>query len=199
MRTPCPTAAGGQRRVSSVYTDALAHLTQGLALLEPLPDTPARAQQELAADDARPGADGDQGRRGPEVERVYTRARELCERVGEPAELFRVLWGMVSITCAGSTSGPEPGEELLSLAQRIQDPDLLLEAHHALWAILLPGEPAAARLHLDQGLRLYDPQRHRFCTRAIPGTIRGSATRGCGAIPGSSGTPTRRWPAARRL
>ena len=29
----------------------------------------------------------------PEVERVYTRARALCERVGEPAELFRVLWG----------------------------------------------------------------------------------------------------------
>jgi predicted ATPase len=57
----------------------------------------------------------------------------------------------------------ELGEELLSLAQGIQDPDLLLEAHHALWAILLyGGEPAAARPHLDQGLRLYDPQRHRL-------------------------------------
>ena len=29
----------------------------------------------------------------PEVERLYTRAHELCERVGEPTQLFRVLWG----------------------------------------------------------------------------------------------------------
>jgi predicted ATPase len=56
----------------------------------------------------------------------------------------------------------ELGEQLLSLAQRLQDPDLLLEAHHALWASLFFGsELAAARPHLDQGMRLYDPQRHR--------------------------------------
>jgi predicted ATPase len=48
------------------------------------------------------------------------------------------------------------------LAQHIQDPDLLLEAHHALWAILFyGGELAAVRPHLEQGRRLYDPQRHR--------------------------------------
>jgi predicted ATPase len=33
------------------------------------------------------------GANAPEVERLYTRARELCERVGEPVQLFRVLWG----------------------------------------------------------------------------------------------------------
>src|SRR2546427_8109437 len=54
------------------------------------------------------------------------------------------------------------GEQLLSLAQRLQDPDLVLEAHHALWATsFFGGEPAAARPHLEQGLRLYEPQRHR--------------------------------------
>jgi predicted ATPase len=54
------------------------------------------------------------------------------------------------------------GEQLLSLAQRLQDPDLLLEAHHALWATSFSGgELAAARSHQEQGLRLYDPQRHR--------------------------------------
>jgi predicted ATPase len=54
------------------------------------------------------------------------------------------------------------GEQLLSLAQRLEDPDLLLEAHHALWTSLFSGgEPAAARMHQEQGLRLYDPQRHR--------------------------------------
>jgi predicted ATPase len=54
------------------------------------------------------------------------------------------------------------GEQLLSLAERLQDPDLLLEAHHALWATsFFGGEPAATRPHQEQGLRLYEPQRHR--------------------------------------
>src|SRR2546428_202446 len=54
------------------------------------------------------------------------------------------------------------GEQLLSLAQRLEDPDLLLEAHHALWTTLFRGgELAAARPHLEEGLRLYEPQRHR--------------------------------------
>ena len=54
------------------------------------------------------------------------------------------------------------GEQLLSLAQHLHDPDLLLEAHHALWTTLLSGgELVAARPHLEQGTQLYDPQRHR--------------------------------------
>jgi predicted ATPase len=38
----------------------------------------------------------------------------------------------------------------------------LLEAHHTLWTTLLSGgELAAAQPHLEQGMKLYDPQRHR--------------------------------------
>jgi len=54
------------------------------------------------------------------------------------------------------------GEQLLSLAQRLQDSDFLLEAHHTLWTTLLSGgELAAAWPHLEQGMMLYAPQRHR--------------------------------------
>jgi predicted ATPase/class 3 adenylate cyclase len=158
--------AGQRASDRSAYVDAIAHLTQGLALLEPLPDTPERAQQELAVQmTLGPALMASKGGGAPEVEWVYTRARELCERVGEPAELFRVLWGVwyVYNLRGEQQRARELGEELLSLAQRIQDPDLLLEAHHALWAILFyGGELAAARPHLDHGLRLYDPQRHRL-------------------------------------
>ena len=104
------------------------------------------------------------GAAAPEVERLYTRARELCEQVGEPSQLFRVLWGLWSVYSArGEVQTRRAlGEQLLSLAQRLQAPDLLLEAHHALWATLLAGgELAAARPHQEQGMRLYDPQRHR--------------------------------------
>jgi predicted ATPase len=57
------------------------------------------------------------------------------------------------------------GEQLLSLAQRLHDADLLLEGYHALWATLLfSGELMAARAHLEQGMRLYEPQRHHTYT-----------------------------------
>ena len=30
----------------------------------------------------------------PEVERIYVRAQELCEQIGNTPELFRALWGL---------------------------------------------------------------------------------------------------------
>jgi predicted ATPase/class 3 adenylate cyclase len=158
--------AGQRASERSAYVDAVAHLTQALVVLKPLPDTTERARQELVAQmTLGPVLMAIKGGGAPEVERVYTRARELCERVGQPAELFHVLWGVwfVYNHRGEHRRAREMGEELLSLAQRIQDPDLLLEAHHALWAILFfAGELTAARLHLEEGVRLYDPQRHRL-------------------------------------
>ena len=57
----------------------------------------------------------------------------------------------------------ELGEQLFALAQRQQDPALLLVAHYALGTTLYHlGEFARARAHLEQGLALYDSQQHRF-------------------------------------
>ena len=81
-----------------------------------------------------------------------------------PPQLFRVLWGLWGMynTRGDYQTMLALGEQLLSLVQRLQAPDLLLEAHHALWTSLFNGgELAAARAHQEQGLRLYDPQRHR--------------------------------------
>jgi predicted ATPase len=53
-------------------------------------------------------------------------------------------------------------EQILHLAQRLHDADLLLEAHHVLWATLLSGgELTAARAHQEQGVQLYEPHQHR--------------------------------------
>ena len=52
-------------------------------------------------------------------------------------------------------------EQCLSLARRLDDPALLLEAHLALgvsWFYL--GQLSQAHAHLEQGMRLYDPQQH---------------------------------------
>jgi predicted ATPase/class 3 adenylate cyclase len=155
----------GQRAIErSANLEAVAHLTKGLEVLATLPDTPERAQQELRVQlTLGPVLMATKGRGAPEVERLYTRARELCEQVGEPPQLFRVLWGLWTLSFSGRGEDQRVlGEQLLSLAQRLHDPDLLLEAHHALWVMLfLSGELTAAQPHLEQGLQLYEPQRHR--------------------------------------
>jgi predicted ATPase len=157
--------AGQQAVERSAYAEAVRLLSTAVALLEALPNTPERSRQELVVQmTLGPALMATKGGGAPEVKRLYTRARELCEHVGEPSELFRVLWGeWYGYNLRGEHKrARELGEQLLTLAQRVGDPDLLLEAHHALWAILFyGGEPAAARPHLEQGLRLYTPERHR--------------------------------------
>jgi predicted ATPase/class 3 adenylate cyclase len=157
--------AGQQAVERSAYAEAVSHLTAALDLLTTLPESRERSQQELAVQMTLGMAlRVTKGQAAPEVERLYTRVRELCEQVGEPRQLFRVLWGLwqVSNSRGEYRKMRALGEQFLSLAQRLQDPDLLLEAHHALWTSLFTGgELAAARAHQEQGLRLYEPQRHR--------------------------------------
>ena len=157
--------AGHQAVERSAYAEAVSHLTTALDLLASLPETPERSQWELAVQMTLGMAfKATKGWSAPEVERLYTRARALCEQVGEPPQLFRVLWGLWSTYNARGQyqTMRAVGEQLLSLAQRLHDPDLLLEAHHAMWTSLFSsGELAAARAHQVQGLQLYDPQRHR--------------------------------------
>jgi predicted ATPase len=156
--------AGQQALQRSAYAEAVSHLTAALDLLTTRPESPERSQQELTVQMILGTAlIATKGGGAPEVERLYTRARALCERVGEPPQLFRALRGLWYVyNVRGDFQAARVlGEQLLSLAQRLHDPDLLLEAHHTLWAgLFFGGEPAAAQPHLDQGLRLYDPQRH---------------------------------------
>jgi predicted ATPase len=54
------------------------------------------------------------------------------------------------------------GEQLRTIAQRAQDPELNLQAHHALWTIsFFLGNFVKAREHAEQGMIIYDPQQHR--------------------------------------
>jgi predicted ATPase len=56
----------------------------------------------------------------------------------------------------------ELAEQCLNLAQRVQDPALLLVAHHAVGGTAcFLGEVTLARAHLEQGLALYNSQEHR--------------------------------------
>ena len=78
-----------------------------------------------------------------QVEQVYTRARELCQQLGDTPQIFPVLFGLFRfyIVQPQLQIAREISETLLSLAQRDQDPSLHVIAHYALgYTQLILGE-----------------------------------------------------------
>jgi predicted ATPase len=144
---------------------ALTSCTKGLEFLRTVPDTPEHTQQELDLQiTLGPALMATKGYAAPEVERTYAQARELCQQVGETPQLFPVLCGLFAfyLVRAQHQTTRELGEQLLRLAQRLQDPALLLLAHRALGiALFYLGALAPARAHLEQVIMLYNPQEHR--------------------------------------
>jgi class 3 adenylate cyclase/predicted ATPase len=156
----------GERAIErSAYLEARAHLTMGLEVLKTVPDTPERTQQELGLQTTLGWVlIATQGGASPDVERAYARARELCRQVGETPQLFPTLRGLHRFYLGRGQmeAARELGEQLLSIAQRVQDPVLLVPAHLELGNTLFSlGELVSARTHLEQGIALYDPQQYR--------------------------------------
>src|SRR5262249_38593509 len=126
---------------------------------------PAHAQRELDLQVALGSAlMATKGLAAPEVEHAYTRARELCQQVGETSQLFLVQVGLCMLyrQRGAFQTARQVGEQCLALAQHAGEPALLLEAHRALGVPLFYlGELALARFHLEQGSALYDLQQYR--------------------------------------
>jgi predicted ATPase/class 3 adenylate cyclase/DNA-binding winged helix-turn-helix (wHTH) protein len=162
---PCWQKAGQQARERSAHAEAMAHLTKALELLTTLPDTPERARQELSLHIALGATLAvTKGYGNTEVERVYSRARELCQQTEETIQLFPVQWGLWTcyIVQAKQQLAREVGTQLLSLSQHVQDSTFLLEAHLSLAGSLHDlGEFTPARNHWDHSLAYYDRQQHR--------------------------------------
>jgi predicted ATPase len=157
--------AGQRTAKRSAHVEAITHLRQGLVLLQTLPETPERLQHEVDMHIAL-GASliAVKGFAAPEVGQTYTRARQLCQHLEDPYQLFTVLRGLWTYYNNRSAlqTAHELAEQLFTLAQRSQDPVMLLAAHRALAATLFPmGAVAAALTHYTQGITLYDSQQHR--------------------------------------
>ena len=157
--------AGAKAFANSAHTDALAYFTQALELLGKLAPGAARDREELSLRLALgPALQATRGYATPEVEQNYGRARQLADEVGEPVQQFQALWGMWLVASHRASAGAalELGRELLAFAERLDDPALLLEGHHAVWPVLVwLGNADAARRHLDQGMALYDKAQHQ--------------------------------------
>jgi predicted ATPase len=149
----------------SANEEAIRHLTAALELLQTLPETHERIQQELSLQIAL-GVPL-QAMKGPaasEVERVYARARELCQQLGDAPQLVPVLAGLWAFYLLRGKLGTthELAEQILALARDVEAPALLLHAYRIVGtSLLFRGELTAAQASLEQALTLYDPQQHR--------------------------------------
>jgi len=157
--------AGKKASARSANREAIAYFEQAMEVIEHLPESEPTIEKAINIRvDLGPTLISTKGFGATEVEANYTRARVLCDRLGETLQLFPVLWGLARVhDVRGELKmGRELGGQLFTIAQRAQDPALLLEAHHTLWATLTNlGELTAARTHMEQGFALYDPQKHK--------------------------------------
>ncbi len=143
--------------------EAIEALTQALGLLDQAPESPRRDEKELelriilgvplvSLRGYGSSAVGDD----------YSRARELCLRLGRPVSP-PILRGLAIhfVVRNELAQARENGVALLAAAERDQDPMLMVEAQYVLgvnafWA----GEFLDSRLHLEQAIEGYSPEHH---------------------------------------
>jgi predicted ATPase/transcriptional regulator with XRE-family HTH domain len=157
--------AGQQAVHLSANKEAITHLSQGLALLAGLPDTPERTRRELALQIALGiPVTATQGYGTPVVERVYARAQVLGLQTGDLPQIFQAhygLWRFAAIS-GNIETARDLGNELMELAQQAQNADFLVEAHRAVGVTHFHlGELPAALTILEQGVALYRSEQHR--------------------------------------
>jgi predicted ATPase len=154
--------AGEKAKHRSANEAAIAHFTKGMQLLKKSTHTSERDRQALAFHIAM-GVPLvlTRGHADPEVEAAYIEARELCERVGDDPEYFQILHGLrrFYLHRGELEKAHDIGEQLLTLAEHMQDPALLSRAHmmHAETLVHL-GKFTQVLETCRQGLSLYNPQ-----------------------------------------
>jgi tetratricopeptide (TPR) repeat protein len=151
--------AGEQALERSAYSEAFAHLTSGLELLNSLPEAAARDRElnlQLALGSASWFVNGPASN---ETEAAFSRACELCRRGGESPDLAGALGGLASVNLFRGAvhKARETSQEALEVAGRIQDAASVAVAHFRQGQVLnFLAELARARERLEQALAFFE-------------------------------------------
>jgi predicted ATPase len=179
-------SAAEQAAHVSAHKEAVGLARRGLEALMMLPETPERMQRELRLQTMLgPALMSTLGYGAPEVEAVYTRARDLCQQLGDTPWLFAAMWGQNQYWLARGDyrTARESADQLLVSAQRLQDPALLMMAHGALANVCwLSGNFEAVRTHAEQAIAIYVPQQHHSLRSLYSGRDPGVAQRSGPAV-----------------
>jgi predicted ATPase len=99
----------------------------------------------------------------PECGSAYERARDIARKLESPNDLAPPLVGLwlVHLARGQFVQAEEISDELFKIARDLNDPDILLQAHHVAWpAQWMRGKLDNAVAHIDAALDLYDETRH---------------------------------------
>jgi DNA-binding SARP family transcriptional activator/predicted ATPase len=170
----------------SAHQQAIQYLNKGLELIGNLPDSRERLQRELDYQKAM-GVTmmAAKGWAAKEVLDAYTRARVLCEELGDERELFVVLRGegQYRMIRGESEIARKLGDRCVGLAAGSKDMGIHIETHHLFWTnSFFMGEYAEADLHCARGISLYERDRDHALTYIYSGHDPGVCCRGFSAL-----------------
>jgi DNA-binding winged helix-turn-helix (wHTH) protein/predicted ATPase len=149
----------------SAYAEARFHLERGQKMLELLPEGEQRLRRELeimlllgrvlAARE---------GWAVAQVEKVFLRARDICDELGDDRGLLQALWGLIGVTFAGADfrKARSIGRHVLGLAKRSGDPICGVLGHMEVGGTGFHlGESAlASSRHFAKAESLYNMRQH---------------------------------------
>jgi len=157
--------AGQRSAARSAMAEAAAQFQKGLDQLGLMPESPERRRQEL---ELRTGLGAAlmiaKGFAAPETGQVYSRARQLWEELGSPAEFLHVPRGQALYhNMRGEIDQAQRLDAgLLVLSRQRNDSAGLILGHLCAGQTqMYAGNLAASQSHLEEVLALYDPHSHR--------------------------------------
>jgi predicted ATPase/class 3 adenylate cyclase len=157
--------AGERAALRSASAETIQHLTRSIELLNKLPESPAHSEKELALQlELGTTLVATKGWASQDAAAAYGRARALCERIGEPPQLFQVMRGLITFYVGRAELDTAHGlvTRLMELAEQAGESSLLLMAHEHLGILhYFYGNPSKALEHFEQAIALYNPAEHR--------------------------------------
>src|SRR5262245_8837335 len=173
--------AGLRSRERSANVEAIGHLTKGLALVGTKDESPERDAQELLfLNPLGTAYIATRGYAAPEVGPFFLRARELCDRIGQPAQRFAAMWGVwvwhavrgQFRLCMGLAT------ESMEFAERVDDPGMKMEALFQLgFTMLNRADFVGAREHFGRAIADYDDPERTKIWASVTGQNSGVAHR----------------------
>jgi predicted ATPase len=147
--------AGDRAIQRSAHVEAIGHLKKGLEMLASLPATPARCQHELAMQVPLGRALLlVQGFAAPEVERVFSRARVLCQHLGDTPQLIPVLNGLWNFHVVSNE---------FQMAYELAEQLCSFEKYHSIhllgYTLFYLGKLTSACAYLETSIAFHDAQR----------------------------------------
>jgi serine/threonine protein kinase/tetratricopeptide (TPR) repeat protein len=158
--------AGAEMFKGAAYASAIEYLERAVDLLPAVAE--GQEQQELGLQLSLGTAYlVARGFTSAEMKGAFDRAGELCIKLGDPTQLFRVLFGQATFYLfSGELEAcRELSERCRNHAEQSGDPEMLLEAHFALGNVLYwQGEFAPAVEQMQQVITEFQPYQHDLHT-----------------------------------